>query len=606
MSKFLLTFLTCFLCFLPFNSFGQCTNYEEVFSEGFEYPGTNPGFITGTTYQSTPQSYCPHSGNKSLYLNFWNGHTGLAYDWSITTCENATYKFSFWAKDCFSSVNNITVSAEDDNGIVLTSSTIITTNQWSQYTLGPFTTSTSPIHFKISTNIAGGPGNDLSIDDLVLEICTPDVNINGNPIEALNEGICTNTPISLSLPTSGINYSNPEFQWQLSTDNGISWTDIPGTDSSSIELIGFFDGYQIRTIIAETGNINDVDCRYITDPVTLTVYPLPVINPPSDFNQCGNIDSIGYAAFDLYTRNDEMSTDLSYDFHYYSSLSDAEADTLELIQLGYINTTNPETVYIRIVIDSTGCQILDSMVLIAWEQPIVDLGPDTSLCEDQQIILDATYANPNATYLWHDGSTEPTFTVLEDGLQSVTVTLDLCTATDDIMVTLYQLPDFEFGPNIDKCINDTVYLSSGIEGALSYTWNTGSTDKKLLVTEFGEYELEVETECGTFKDRIEVEPIFCGCPIEFPNAISPNGDGVNDYFELIDYSQVLPECEFDIYDLMIYDRWGRELFRSTDPSEKWAGPLDADPHQSLYVYYLKYTFLYSPVFEKNGTIIILQ
>ncbi len=598
MSKFLLSALSSFLFFFPSVSFGQCNNFVEVLSEGFEYSTQTPGYITNFVYHPNPASFCPHSGAKSLYLNFQNDSIGLAYDWSIETCENATYKFSFWAKDCWSDENDITVSVDDSSGTELISLDILTDDNWSQYTLGPFTTSSSPIHFKITTNIAGGPGNDLSIDDISLQMCTPDVNINANPVEAFGDGVCTDSPLSLFLPASGINYTNPEFQWQQSLDAGLTWIDISGADSASVDLTGFVDGEQIRCIIAEAGNLNEVDCRFITDPVTLVVNPLPTINPPVDYELCGNLDSLGFAAFNLHSTISGMRTNPGDEFHFYESYEDAELDTLEAAQLDYINTTNPDTVYIR-VINEYGCHIVDSMTLIALEQPRVNLGADTSLCEDQPILLDATYDNPDATYLWQDGSTESTFNVSEEGLHHVTVTLGECTAYDEIMLTLYQLPDFDFGPNIDKCKDDTVKLNSGIEGAI-YTWSTGSTDEEIMVTEFGEYELTVETECGTFTDRIEVEPIFCGCPIYFPNSISPNGDGVNDYFQL------LPECEFEVYDLIIYDRWGKEVFASIDPNEIWEGPEEADPHQTMYVYYLTYTFQYSPVFEKNGVITIFQ
>ncbi len=599
MSKLLFSVLSCFIFLNSFNSFSQCNNYEEVLFEGFEYATTVPGYVLGSTYHSVPQTFCPHSGSKALYLNFVNGYSGLAYDWEVTACEDVSYEFSFWAKDCFSSVNNITVSAEDDLGNVLTSTIIITNNVWSQYTLGPFTSGISPLHFKISTNTAGGPGNDLSIDDISLKACTPDVDINADPLDVLEDGICTNAPINLFLPTAGINYTNPEFQWQISNDIGITWTDIPNTDTNSVELSGLINGDQIRCIIAESGNILDADCRYITEPVIITVFPLPVINPPNDYEICDNIDSAGFAAFNLFGKINELRTDPSDEFHFYSSLSDAIDDTLEAVQIGHINETNPDMVYIR-AINDYGCVTVDSMVLIVNEQPDVNLGIDTSLCEEQPIILDATYNHPDATYLWHDGSTEPTFNVTDEGVHSVTVTLGPCTVYDEISVTLYQLPGFEFGPNIDKCIDDTVYLSSGIIDALSYTWNTGSSDPDIMVTEFGEYELTVETECGTHTDIIEIEPIFCGCPIYFPNSISPNGDGLNDYFILE------PECEFENYDLLIYDRWGKEVFRSTNPNEIWFGPTEGEHNQTLYVYILKYTFQYSPAFEKKGTITIFQ
>ncbi|MBL7986407.1 MAG: gliding motility-associated C-terminal domain-containing protein [Flavobacteriales bacterium] len=51
-----------------------------------------------------------------------------------------------------------------------------------------------------------------------------------------------------------------------------------------------------------------------------------------------------------------------------------------------------------------------------------------------------------------------------------------------------------------------------------------------------------------------------------PNAFSPNGDGVNDIF-FPRISGVVPED----HQLFVFDRWGQQVFYSTDPTEGWTG-----------------------------------
>ncbi len=52
--------------------------------------------------------------------------------------------------------------------------------------------------------------------------------------------------------------------------------------------------------------------------------------------------------------------------------------------------------------------------------------------------------------------------------------------------------------------------------------------------------------------------------LEFPNAFTPNGDGVNDLF--------LPAFRsLKSYELTIYNRWGRRIFTSSDPTSGWDG-----------------------------------
>jgi len=56
------------------------------------------------------------------------------------------------------------------------------------------------------------------------------------------------------------------------------------------------------------------------------------------------------------------------------------------------------------------------------------------------------------------------------------------------------------------------------------------------------------------------------CPLyTLPNFFSPNGDGINDLFVPIHNSSV------DHVDLQIFDRWGRLVFKTSDPAINWDG-----------------------------------
>lgn len=69
--------------------------------------------------------------------------------------------------------------------------------------------------------------------------------------------------------------------------------------------------------------------------------------------------------------------------------------------------------------------------------------------------------------------------------------------------------------------------------------------------------------CEYYSDTYEV---FIGeSKLEIPNAFSPhNEDGVNDLWKVSYKSLVSYECH-------IFNRWGQQLFSSTDPSEGWDG-----------------------------------
>ncbi len=54
--------------------------------------------------------------------------------------------------------------------------------------------------------------------------------------------------------------------------------------------------------------------------------------------------------------------------------------------------------------------------------------------------------------------------------------------------------------------------------------------------------------------------------IYFPNAFTPNGDGLNDEFKPVGNVNILSK-----YELLIYDRWGNKVFESKDPNIGWNG-----------------------------------
>ena len=64
-----------------------------------------------------------------------------------------------------------------------------------------------------------------------------------------------------------------------------------------------------------------------------------------------------------------------------------------------------------------------------------------------------------------------------------------------------------------------------------------------------------------------------------PDVFSPNGDGINDSFNVSIVGH-------DSFELFIYDRWGNQLFSTTDTEEGWDGtyPNGKEVPQDVYMY----------------------
>jgi len=70
----------------------------------------------------------------------------------------------------------------------------------------------------------------------------------------------------------------------------------------------------------------------------------------------------------------------------------------------------------------------------------------------------------------------------------------------------------------------------------------------------------------------------------FPNAFTPNADGLNDVWGM---SNIVFLGEF--VELIVYDRWGGEVFRTQDRLAFWDGRKDGkDVDPGIFAYALKY------------------
>ncbi|MEY5132890.1 MAG: hypothetical protein RLZZ198_894 [Bacteroidota bacterium] len=120
-------------------------------------------------------------------------------------------------------------------------------------------------------------------------------------------------------------------------------------------------------------------------------------------------------------------------------------------------------------LDTNGCIGYDTMQ-ITIPQPVVFAGNDTSICPGFSILLNAT---GTATYTWSNGNNNGSnYIPLNSEIISV-IGLDtnLCPAYDTLIVTVFQAPVVDAGPDIQVCSGTPVTISGS--GAVSFVWDNG-------------------------------------------------------------------------------------------------------------------------------------
>lgn len=232
---------------------------------------------------------------------------------------------------------------------------------------------------------------------------------------------------------------------------------------------------------------------------------------------------------------------------------------------------------IVVTVESGGCITGisgDSLVVNVHDFLPLEISPaDTIICPGASVTLLASGAD---SYSWSPGATlsttsgpETEASPVENTVYTVTGTLGACVNTITSTVDL--------SPPLGNAGNDTTIIiteSAVLDGSggTSYSWTPAATlndasleDPTATPEVTTTYTVVVTDENGCVSSD-EVTVFVSNTPIiAFPNAFSPNSDGVNDLFGLVQRG-VLSSLI-----MTIYNRWGEIVFQSSSTEPAWDG-----------------------------------
>lgn len=232
------------------------------------------------------------------------------------------------------------------------------------------------------------------------------------------------------------------------------------------------------------------------------------------------------------------------------------------------------------------------------------LGGEKISCDGDAVQLELNI--PGATYLWPDGSTERRYRTDTSVNCWVQVSKDGCTASDTAKITIMDIHQ-NLGKDTIVCFEDEdlqVRLAANFPEGSSALWNTGSTDPVIETRDTGLFWVTVTNKHCMGTDSIVIRKQYCDCPLLFPNAFSPNNDGLNDVF-----LPVLPgECPVASFKLQVYNRWGQMMFVSYRSTEGWNGYYNGLPADAgTYMYRLEMkTGLNKKAMVKSGDFVLIR
>src|SRR5581483_10933535 len=140
------------------------------------------------------------------------------------------------------------------------------------------------------------------------------------------------------------------------------------------------------------------------------------------------------------------------------------------------------------------------------------------------------------------------------------------------VVTVLPQPYINLGPDTSICIgSESLILTDNANGnnpAASWLWNTGQKGPSITVDAPGYYYTTVNMNNCFASDTVWVQN---GCYMDIPNAFTPNGDGVNDYF----FPRQYLTKGLTSFSMNIYNRWGQLIFETTNIDGRgWDGRLN--------------------------------
>ena len=413
-----------------------------------------------------------------------------------------------------------------------------------------------------------------------------------------NQTVCASaTPVPLtSTPGPSGGYGTYTYQWEVSPDN-LTWTPLPGATSAT------YAPGPLPTTLYYRRRVNSGSCaEQVSNSVKLELQPqlTPTVTLATPATQCAGTaltftpvpTNAGPApTFQWYVNNVLVATSPTYTS---STLVNGDVVRVEVVPTaGFCATTKAVA---SITVNLTPVAL-----------PTVTISPRTSLpaCSSTPVVFAVDSIGrpgPTMTYQWQvngvsvPGATSPTFTssTLQNG-QLVTLVLTtpsacgtLTATSNPVAVVIVPTVDVDAGPNKTIMEGESVELEGTASGPFPVTWTPlqtltflGNNPLRPMAAPTVTTTYTLAAKVGTCSDESQVT-ITVTPRVRIPNAFSPNGDGLDDTWEIDRIA------EYPGNHVIIFNRWGNKLFETSGYSSanQWNGTINGQPAPLGTYYYL--------------------
>ncbi|MDE3248074.1 MAG: gliding motility-associated C-terminal domain-containing protein [Bacteroidota bacterium] len=560
-----------------------------------------------------------HTGDQNGDYMLVNGESfkGTVYRDTVTdACGSTTYQFGMWATAVMtrftcggrSLLPNIHYTVKSLSGTVLASDStgklpLVDETHWNFYgKVFKTPPGENGIIINISIDAPFGCGSAFALDDITISPCGPLINalLDGKPGP---EEVCTDytNPFVLTCSyTAG--FADPVLQWQQSADTGKTWTDIPGATSSSYTIPRRDDGpVSYRATIAERTNISSVKCRVASNAIFTSVHHVPPHVFAADVFGCLG-KTFFFPAPDPYSVTWVWTGPNGYN---------NATPVPSIPAISYADTG----LYVFDQELRFGCRARDSLYLKVYPGTTLTLQPVQPICEGQQEQLFAS-ATDSVGFAWIPGTGLSNPTIAnpiarpKDSTEYKLIVTNRYGCKDSVYfkIDVFRNPVANAGPDKTILAGDTALLEGMVGGtAVNYAWTPATTlsgtsdlQPKAWPVSNSNYTLQVNSTvgCGSSSDDVTVK-VYSSFLV--PNAFSPNGDGINDRFGILQLDN------YKVEDFSIYSRFGQRVFNTRNKYASWDGNVNGNPQSAgTYVYQIRLRSATGRLIEQRGSLLLLR
>lgn len=613
-----------------------------------------------------------HTGNANglmLLVNAPSTAATVFFEYTMNNlCPNTTLKLSVWVLNVNSGLvlsstcgantqyPNITLKVVDPvtGAVISTSNTgnVPIDTAWHQYSIVFNNAGNTSVKLQLVNNSVGsGCGNDLALDDITVQPCVPISQV----LPKLDTLTCSNTSIDLHANVINSPYNPAEYQWQYSTDAGVTWINAgaaSGSPDYTFTTTGLPLGqYLFRYLTGATGTTGNSNCTAVSDTskvyvdsipkvflyeticsgqildfygrslTTTGIYDtiIPAVGPtcdtmvtleltvaqsPEQIMMDDTIIACQYDTVALESNTLPYSNNYTYSWYPATNLNTTTdpnvwflADSSRRYVLMVTNTVN-----------NISCSILDTVEMIVnpgdfLVVPVVDSG----ICPGDTVQLAASgaavYNWSPALYLNNTHIANPVSRAEVSTMYTLIGTSNKgCTDTQVVNITVHPSAVLEL-PDFVHIYPGEVYQMQPGTNAIYFQWfpnsglnsNTISNPKMSPLVDT-RYFVTASTEYGcSISDSVDFwvkETV-----LDMPNAFNPN----NSHFK----ASIRGMASLESF--AIYNRWGQKIFETRDINSGWDGTFNGSAQPGgVYVYQIIAITSEGKRFQKTGNVTLIK